>query len=519
MDVLHKLNLLKKSSTYRLTFFSLLYLLLPNLIFVAGWFRWELALVVLLILLGSFYLVLSDFHRKFNGIKEDNLSFRVHLLVVAVAVVVCAVSGIGGFTFQGDQDKHYGVLRDLIVQPWPVVYQENFLVESAVHLNYYLAYYLPVALLAKLVGIAWADALMFLWTFFGVYSVLRWVLLWKGKNLPLIAMLIFLFFGGQDFLYALFKIPVKWVLLGDLIPFHVFREEIAAEAVVHNNMLQFYAPIVSMTWCPQHVLGGWLAAALIFHQFSQLKSLKSAAFIVSLTFIWSVFNSIGLTIILLMLLFKKGFLSFISFQNLLGALSLTVLVAFFFQAHYSIAESGWIWEAIPGKSWLPKIFVFLMIEFGIYAWLSYRFVKNQDWKLIWWAAIAVLFVIPFYVVGYFNDFLMRAAVPSLFIISIVFIQYFSALNYKYKYHLLFVFLFFANIPYFTLRYIVKDRVEDQNNVANSPSVTKLREAAWFNAQYLGRNESVYWLYLSAKQKILLDESEEAIQLRQTEKKP
>ena len=519
MDALHKVSLFKKSGVYRLTFYSLLYLLLPNLIFVSGWFRWEVSLPVLLILLGAFYLILSDFQRKYNISKEDNPSLRVHLLVMAVAVIVCVVSGIGGFTFQGDQDKHYGVLRDLIVQPWPVVYQQNFLVESAVHLNYYLAYYLPVALLAKVVGIVWADALIFFWTFCGVYLVLRWVLIWKGKSLGLIAILIFLFFGGQDFLYALLKIPVKWALLGELIPFHVFREEIAAEAVVHNNILQFYAPIVSMTWCPQHVLGGWLAAALIFQQFTQLKSLKSAAFILSLTFIWSVFNSIGLAIILLVLLLKKGFSPFISFQNLLGALSLTLLAGFFFQAHYSIAQSGWIWEAIPGKSWLPKVLVFLSIEFGIYAWLSYRFVKHQDWKLIWWAAIAVLFVIPFYVIGYFNDFLMRAAVPSLFIISIVFIQYFSALNYKYKYHFLFVFLFFANIPYFTLRYIVKNRVEDQNSVAKSPSVTKLREESWFNAQYLGRNKSVYWLYLSAKQKILLDESEEAIRLRQTEKKP
>ena len=181
---------------------------------------------------------------------------------------------------------------------------------------------------------------------------------------------------------------------GELIPFQIFKMEIATEAVVHNNILQFYSPMVSMTWCPQHVLGGWLATALIFYQYEKHQSVTSIVFIFTLTFIWSVFNAFGFVLILFFLLIKKGVPAFLSFQNVVGGLVLVALMGFYFQAHYSISESGWLWQIIPGNSWLPKMLVFLLIEFGLYALLSFYFVMQQSWKLIWWSSCVTLILPP-----------------------------------------------------------------------------------------------------------------------------
>jgi len=504
----------KQNQQFRLSGYTLLYLLFPNLIFVGGWFRWEIGILALFILVIAFYKSLLLFDGKVLA-NDQTTNNKLKAWLLLISVFICIVSGIGGFTFQGDVDKHYGILRDLIVLPWPVVYEENFLVDSAVHLNYYLGYYLPVAFISKVTGLALADAFMFVWTVTGLYLTLRWVVVLAGRSIPLVAVAIFLFFGGQDFLYALIKIPIKWMFTGELIPFQIFKMEIATEAVVHNNILQFYSPMVSMTWCPQHVLGGWLATALIFYQYEKQQSVKSIVFIFTLTFIWSVFNAFGFVLILLFLLIKKGIPAFLTFQNIVGGLVLVTLMGFYFQAHYSIAESGWLWQVIPGNSWLPKMLAFLLIEFGFYALLSFYFVKQQSWKLIWWSSCFTLILLPLYVIGYFNDFLMRAAVPSLFIISIAFIQYFGDLKYRYKYQLLVLFIVLANIPYLTLRYRVKDEGAEQQNVANSLSVTKLREEKWFNAQYFGKNNSIYWLYLASKQRRNVDELLEDIQSKET----
>ena len=487
------------NQTYRLSVYSILYLLIPNVLFVAGWFRWEVSIPALLIMVLCLYISINDF-KEYIPTSIKKVSVKSDIIISLIALGVCIISGIGGFTFQGDVDKHYGILKDLITESWPVVYPENQLSEGLVHLNYYLAYYLPSAFLSKITSIYLADLYIFLWTFIGLYLTLRWVVAFSNKTTIVICILIFLFFGGQDFLYAAIKIPIKWVFTGDLISAHIFKMEIAQEAVVHNNILQFYSPIVSMTWCPQHVLGAWLATALIIYDYGERKRIKNVVFIFSLTFIWSVFNGFGLVVILFIFLIKKGVKPLLSFQNVAGSLVCLVLAGVYFKAHYSISESGWLWEFIPGKSWLPKIIIFLFIEFGVYALLAFKYAIKHRWKHLWWGALITLVLIPFYVIGYFNDFLMRTAVPSLFIISILVIQYFGEISFRWKYHFLVIFIILANIPFVTLRYKVQGAEAYQENVANSISVVKIREDKWFNSQYFGKSNSLYWKYMAPKLK-------------------
>ncbi|UZR92374.1 hypothetical protein [Chondrinema litorale] len=491
------LKQLINNQIYRLSVYTILYLLIPNILFVVGWFRWEIAIPAIIIIFICLYKLLASF-AEIEGVSIKKISIPSRLVLLLVTLGICIISGIGGFTFQGDVDKHYGILKDLITESWPVVYPESQLNNGLVHLNYYLAYYLPAAFLAKLTSIYLADLYIFLWTFTGLYLTLRWVITFSKKNTLFITLLIFLFFGGQDFLYSAIKIPIKWIFTGELISAHIFKMEIAHEAVVHNNILQFYSPMVSMTWCPQHVLGAWLATALIVYEFGERKSLQNIVFIFSLTYIWSVFNAFGLVVFLVIFLIKKGIKPYLSFQNIVGGLLFLLLSGAYFKAHYSISESGWIWEVIPGKSWLPKIIVFLFIEFGIYALLAIKYASKHQWKDLWWGAIITLLIIPFYVIGYFNDFLMRTAVPSLFIISIFVIQYFGELSYRWKYHFLVIFIILANIPYVTLRYRVRGAEKEQANVANSVSVIKLREDKWFNSQYFGKSNSIYWKYMAPK---------------------
>ena len=56
------------NQTYRLSVYTILYLLIPNILFVAGWFRWEVAIPALIVLIFCLYKVLVSFS-EFDGVS------------------------------------------------------------------------------------------------------------------------------------------------------------------------------------------------------------------------------------------------------------------------------------------------------------------------------------------------------------------------------------------------------------------------------------------------------------------
>ena len=152
-------------------------------------------------MLAGTYLTLRDF-----GYIKDYSFISLEFLVFSFLIIFTWVffSGIGGFGFQNlDFLARNAVFHDLINYPWPVIY--DFSADSTLKemfgntgaLVYYFAYWLPSALVGKLLGWKIANFVLFIWTLVGVSLCILLITRYIGKASILIV-LAFVFFSGLD---------------------------------------------------------------------------------------------------------------------------------------------------------------------------------------------------------------------------------------------------------------------------------------------------------------------------------
>ncbi|MBX2840132.1 MAG: hypothetical protein KTR26_00060 [Flammeovirgaceae bacterium] len=491
-----RINSLKNQDL--LSYWTIIYLGLPTIIFIIGWLKLWIAIFGA----GCFIISIFFFYKSLGKEEKIQIGSKLTLtnqvLIWLMAISTVLYAGIGGYIFHGDTNKHFAIIFDLVNERWPVVYEENFLTKDPVFLDYYIGYYLPTGLLGKIFGIENTNLFLIIWASIGVYLVFRWVLIFSRERLIFLSIIVFLLLGGQDFLYSAIKIPIKFLFIGEWNDPYIFEMEVSAEASVHNNLLQYYAPMVGLTWAPQHYIGGWLATSLFMHQIIYKKTFVNIGFILSLTPIWSIFNTIGLVPFFLFFVFHYKFKDAFSLQNLLGGGFNMLILFFYFQAHFPIEITGWVWEFVPGKSWVFKILIFALIEYGLYILLIHEYILKSQFKFFVIISAICLLLFTLYAIGMFNDFLMRSGVPGMFVISIVLVKYFKSVQQKKLKIILGFVILLSCIPYLFLRYRVKDRLAEQERVENSSSVVNIYEDAWFNSQYLGRSSSVFYKYFSKK---------------------
>src|ERR1700730_15635889 len=228
----------------RLTF---LYLTAPVAIFIAGWVWWPFAVILGICFVAASWSLTRESADDGRRQQSDDHA-TIHWFRLAViclpGLLLTLLAGAGGWGIQaGDWLKHNAVLKDLIERPWPVVYQTE---QDPVGLIYFLAYYLPAALVGKLCGWTAANHALFLTSLLGMALVGMWVALltrgaaWSG--------LVFALFSGMDLVGAL----AVHLHGGSPIP---HRERIQW----WNGSLQYSSTPALLFWVPNHALVGWLA--------------------------------------------------------------------------------------------------------------------------------------------------------------------------------------------------------------------------------------------------------------------
>ena len=136
---------------------ALFYLMTPIIIFAFGWLKTGYACGITAVLLAAFFFSLkemADVDIHFD-MKQVNITLAVCILVM----LWVGLSGIGGISFQNsDHEIRNAIFRDLVQNPWPVVYHfsgDQSAQALAGHdgaLVYYIAYWLPAAFAGKLCG-------------------------------------------------------------------------------------------------------------------------------------------------------------------------------------------------------------------------------------------------------------------------------------------------------------------------------------------------------------------------------
>jgi hypothetical protein len=269
---------------------SLIYLLLPVALFLAGWLRWTLALPLLALLLLALRAIVRGTDRPVavEGERIGRPGRRLRQLVplLVIATLLLGMSGTGGVGYQDtDWLKHNAVLKDLIDRPWPVTYEFD---GQQIPLVYYVAYYLPAAAVGKALGWAAANWALLAWSLGGAILTLLWFQL-LARRADRRTLLLFAVFSGLDIAGQLFTRQV-------IAP---IRPEVGA-LLTWTHLegwavgWQYSANATLLFWVPNQALAGWLATGLIAYGLLNPSRELDALFCTSLVAFWSPFVALGL---------------------------------------------------------------------------------------------------------------------------------------------------------------------------------------------------------------------------------
>jgi hypothetical protein len=394
---------------------TLVYLALPLLIFFAGWLKPVYAILSTVPILFCGWHLIRQWPVESATFRRGEITF-----VALFSLALTAFVGIGGFAPQeSDWIKHNAVLFDCVNLPWPVVMADG---PARWPLVYYLAYYLPAALVGKIAGYAAAQVALWLWSSWGVMLACLWFA--RLSRLPAwVAAPAFFAFSGLDFLASLLVQILGLSIKHGALDFYPNQS--------WSRIWQFPCPFWALTWAPGQALAGWLSSAMVL---ATPKTLRPAcvALLFTLVLLWSPLVGVGLGLLAFFLVRREALATVVkSLVPMLPLiLPLFVLIAFFaakvspdvasqfpripitWFTHFSDAPT-------PLKSVLLLV-LFIIFEFGIYLWLvRARFPKGTDERQLANAAGLALVCLLSVTVGGFSDLSMRASAAPLFCVALL----------------------------------------------------------------------------------------------------
>lgn len=428
----------RHSPAHWLVTVTLGYLALPIFLFGFGWLRLPWAMGCAVVVGCGLWLTVVDFRQEALAQEVRSWWQMVTWRGIAVTVALCLglilISGVGGYGYQtGDWAKHEILLKDLVDYPWPVFYDYYGV---AIGLVYYVAYYLPPALLGKLGGIFLANQALVVWTLAGLILSVFWFALLIKRSL-VVGLSFFLLFSGLSSIGFLLRFYTPFELLAGAPDLNTAPWQ--THPALWAAVWQYSPHVRGLFWVPQHVLPGWLITGLVLFILETTTTRRSLLFLWALSALWSPFVTIGLAPFFLADLLPRPqshladrLRVYLSLANGCG-LVLFGLMAVYYATKVTpitpVLNQGMriglsLAELAPRDGWLRVLLsylLFCLLEFGVYFLLDRgNAVKNRP-TLRWsyWLVLLWLAGLPLLVLGQHNDLTMRASIPALFFVAVM----------------------------------------------------------------------------------------------------
>jgi hypothetical protein len=412
------------SSAVPLAGLTAVYLVAPIFLFAWSWLKWPFALAVTL-MAGCFVLVaLRDAWHAHN---RTSLWKQLRPLWPALGIL-CAwllLSGIGGFGSQvGDYEANNALFLGLVDGNWPL--QIAFKGQT-VYVVYYMAYFLPAAGIGKLFGWAAANVFILVWALCGILLAFAWfrrMLSVRARVWPLLlAALVFCLASGMDSVgYYLFQgNPFEW----------------GKHLENWATLFQFSSQTSLLYWVPQQALAAWLMAGLTFGCLDDPRLFRYLGMSIAAGILWSPFGVLGvapyvLAVGITLVARKQARVLFapLPLGMNLAALGIGAIHLLYISSNQYNFPTGMLWKlAEDRRASLTTAAEFWLVEFGLLAVcallldiLIRRLHKAnkltgsgdalpRGWL---WLVCLILSGLPLFKMGYNNDIVMRASIPSLF---------------------------------------------------------------------------------------------------------
>lgn len=411
------------------------YTVLPIIIFFFGWISigWA-ALFSTLLLMAAFFLF-----KKGNSSDGEYADMKIPLksiiIIAVISVAWCFFAGQGDFMHQSsDHIIRDAIFRDLIKMPWPVIYNKEQL------LSYYIAHWMPSALIGKLVlaatGSSFAAYLagnvaLLIWSSLGVFITLMLISLItaKGKNIyPVAAVFLFIFFSGFD-------------IVGTLTS----GGDITNHLEWWYPQAQFSSITTCLFWVYNQSIVSWIMTLCIINE----KTPANFALFGMLIFPYGPFPFLGALIICII---KAAFIFVQSFKNkhlketllkhtmtlrnILSVIAIAPVYITYYSANAIISNNAYYDNvrintgfrfhdnaADNLSAFIANIVLFFLLEAGCFVLLILIHNRNKKRKnVVFIISSIVLVFIPVFQVGKANDFGMRVSIPFVVYIAVEFIR-------------------------------------------------------------------------------------------------
>ncbi len=388
---------------------TLVYLLIPTFIFLLTWVTPTWGIMSCLVISYASWKCIQAIHQSESRILNPLFSRLSFVSCIALALILNLLVGIGEFRTQTlDFMSNNLKIRDLVTNPWPLYYPA-----FKVYMCYYLGYYLPIASVGKLTGLAYCRYIALVWSTLGTSLLFLWLSTFLSKS-RIVAILTLLFFSNA---WCFYKI-IYWLDFQPYInpPFHL---------ILHKYWLMRPPFWDGFAWAPQHILPACLGACFVLETtFSKKVHLHTLLLMLLATIYWSPLASIGLFPFVLYFFLREWKNTFAS-NSLLT--SIGIILGFVPLLLYFVSTEGvnsgntlFIWEA--GVSTWFWCYLFY-IGFNVLLWYFLLSRFQHPFKHLLLIASVLLTLLPLYQIGEANDLNVRSAVPALmiFIIIIAFI--------------------------------------------------------------------------------------------------
>lgn len=430
-----------------------LYLVIPALIFAYGWLRSPFEIISLLLIVIFIAVSLRDIYRLVGkaglrlALKVNGRLSRSFILLCLAFVLIglwFLFSGSGGFGYQNyDHKVNNALLRDLIIQPWPLT---AFLHGVSTPIVYYLGYYLPIAVIGKLLGWKIANLFAFLWTYIGIVLSFIWFLklgrikIENRVSRALGLVLMFCLAGGLDY-----------------VGFYLVRGNafyIANHIEFWAGYFQYSSNTTLIYWVPQHTVAAWLMTGMVVDSLYESYNLRYLGMVLATGILTSPFGVFGnvpfLVIVFIRYLFSKDRRTLFTRTSLIfnvASIWVAIMHLLYLTSNQLAFPQGWIWTFVNDRlSLIRTLIYFWILEFMlltclvlVFIWLGIRLsqpVSKESaipkWQnrflllkrqfdidpplfCLFLISLVVLILLPLYKMGQIDNLVMRGSIPSLFI--------------------------------------------------------------------------------------------------------
>ncbi|MBQ9604660.1 MAG: hypothetical protein IJR45_04520, partial [Firmicutes bacterium] len=291
-----------------------IYCTLPLVIFFLGWLKLYIALPSAAVLIAALWFCAKNAPEPQLKFGKDNIPVLIAALVLITLWVL--LSGIGKVMYQNpDHTFRNSIFEMLIAHDWPIKgYIPTDSGAEARGLIYYIGFWMPAALVGKVLGVNAGYVFQIIWAVFGIF-LLYLLICEKTGKISLFPLVILIFFSGLDIIgFELFY--------GDVERYNIIAH---IEWWTGADIFQFSSFTTQLFWVFNQAIPAWLLTLLIYSQ----KNNRCIIFLAGLALLNSTLPFIGMIPLILCFVFerlksfkKQDIIPFITdlftFENILG---------------------------------------------------------------------------------------------------------------------------------------------------------------------------------------------------------